>query len=71
LNAAGNDDLQSGEGVTLGRLFTEYPGGVPSRAEEPDAVLVNKIACRLTKKFGQKFSPKKDSILRAADRRAK
>jgi hypothetical protein len=50
-------------------LKAEYPKGIPGRADEPDSVLVDKIARRLTIKFGEKFSPKKDSILRAAGRR--
>jgi hypothetical protein len=50
-------------------LLAEYPTGLPNRADEPDAMLVDKIERRLKKKFGEKFSPKKDSILRAAGRR--
>ena len=55
--------------AALVELRAEYPNGVPSRADEPDALLIEKVERRLTKKFGEKFSPKKDSILRAAGRR--
>ncbi len=66
---AGRHRHKPGQEAALVELQAEYPNGIPSRAEEPDSVLVDKIASRMKSKFGEKFSPKKDSILRAAGRR--
>jgi hypothetical protein len=46
-----------------------YSGGIPGQNEEPDAVLVKKVATLLAKKFDKAFVVSADTILRAAGRR--
>jgi hypothetical protein len=46
-----------------------YPDRTPDRNEEPDQILVDKVANLLQKKFGKRLVVAPDTILRAAGRR--